>query len=163
MTKLNLPNFDFINQAIPKIPPLDIGVPELKKVRLTIAAIKAMPDNELLAILNGESGLEGFVPLYLQLTINQELMTREIKRASKAHWSVTPQFWFSLVAAGSGCVAAYPVVFPPPQKPVFPIETHGLTKPDIHNSLSSFLSPPPPPKPKPLSTKPKVHAQPSIP
>ena len=39
-----------------------------------------------------------------------ELLT-EIRRP---HWSISPLFWVSVVAMVAACIAAYPVLFPPP-------------------------------------------------
>jgi len=155
--------FDFSNLDLPKLEMPDIDFGEIMTVKLSVAEIKALSDDELLAVLNRESGLEGIIPLPLQLAITSELMARHAERIAKPHWSVTPQFWLGLVAAIAGCIAAYPVVFPPQQKPVAPIVTHGQAKPDIHNSLSSFLLPQLSPKSKLHPSKSNAQAQPSIP
>jgi len=40
---------------------------------------------------------------------NHVELLAEIKRP---HWSVTPLFWVSVLAAVAACIAAYPVLFP---------------------------------------------------
>lgn len=65
--------------------------------------------------LVGESKHEGIVPLQLQQIITSELFRRNLERTSKPHWSVTPSFWLLIIGTFAACIAAYLVVFPPPQ------------------------------------------------
>jgi hypothetical protein len=48
----------------------------------------------------------------IALATFREMNIRDLKQLSKPHWSVTPLFWISVVAAVAACIAAYPVLFP---------------------------------------------------
>lgn len=65
----------------------------LKHADISIADIKKMSDDEIMAVLNGESDIEGMVGPGLQAALQVELTRREIARATKRHWTVVPTFW----------------------------------------------------------------------
>lgn len=92
-----------------------IEFPEIKIVSLSVEEVKAMSDVDLLALLSGERKPEGMIPLPVQQVITSELLTRSISRGSRPHWSVTPSFWLLIIGTSAACIAAYPVIFSPPQ------------------------------------------------
>jgi hypothetical protein len=76
----------------------DLKIPDLKTVQLTIEQVKSFPDEQLLALLNGEGGIDGIVPLPLQQIITSELLRRNLERTSKPHWSTVPSFWLLVIS-----------------------------------------------------------------
>lgn len=75
--------------------------------RLSIEDIKKLSDTELLSILSGDAKLNGMMEMPLLQLIVSELQSRSIEKASKPHWSVTPNFLVGLVAMIASCFAAY--------------------------------------------------------
>ena len=71
-----------------------------------LEVIEKMTDQELRQLLKED------MDMGLGLAIIREMSARDMKRLSRPHWSVTPLFWVSVVAAVSACIAAYPVLFP---------------------------------------------------
>ena len=98
-----------------EIPRINLDIPALKSVVLSVSELKAMSDAELLAVLNGESSRKGIVSLQLQQIITSELFRRNLVRTSKPHWSMTPSFWLLIISTTAACIAAYPVIFLQPQ------------------------------------------------
>ena len=47
---------------------------------------------------------------YVYELIKDELLERHLKSIKKPHWTITPVFWVSVVAALAACIAAVPVV-----------------------------------------------------
>lgn len=84
-------------------------------MRISVAKVKAMSDAELLAALNGEDGRKGMMTMQFLQLITSELQARSIERAGKPHWSTVPSFWLLVISAVAACIAAYPILFPPPQ------------------------------------------------
>lgn len=107
----------------------NIHIPELKTIDLSLSEVKAMSDDELLAVIAGESRHEGFLSAQLQQLITAELIRRNLEKASKPHWSVTPSFWLLIIGTSAACIAAYPVLFPQPQvqQPAAPIAPSAQT------------------------------------
>lgn len=98
-------NFNIPKLEFPKIP-------EIKAANLSSSEIKAMTDDEIIAILTGEKNVNGILPLATQKVLTNELLTRSIKRASKPHWTIPVGFWIAVIAMIAACIAAYPVLFP---------------------------------------------------
>ena len=136
-----LPDFKDIGFKPSEIPPLP---DPLKHADLSISQIKEMSDDRLLALLNGESEIDGFLSLSTQNAITSELSARAIHKAARPHWSVIPLFVVSVVAMAASCIAAYPVLFPPAQSPAAvvapPTQPVPLAKSTSANSLQPLPS-----------------------
>ncbi|WP_407514559.1 hypothetical protein [Acinetobacter baumannii] len=91
-----------------------LEMPDLNMLDLSYDQIKSLTDKELIRILSGE-GHEGFIREPTIQLISNELMMRQIKEASKPHWTVTPTFIVgciaSILAAISILVTIYFSVF----------------------------------------------------
>src|SRR5258708_15947811 len=115
-----------------------------------------MSDAELHAILSGESKHQGMVSLPLQQLISAELLARGLEKIKVLHWSVTPSFWLLLISAVAACIAAYPVLFPPPQAQqsvvVTPSPAPAQAIPPANNKPSNLASPSALPKIAPAGT-----------
>jgi hypothetical protein len=72
-----------------------------------IEVVEKMSDEELRLLMKED------MDMGLGMVLIREMNARELKILSKPHWSVTPLFWVSLIAAVAACIAAYPVLFPP--------------------------------------------------
>ena len=68
--------------------PVDFNFLELK-----LNQIKKLPTDELLKLLSGESHSGLIRESTIQL-ISNEILSRQIKEASKPHWTITPTFIF---------------------------------------------------------------------
>jgi|WetSurMetagenome_2_1015567.scaffolds.fasta_scaffold1197826_1 hypothetical protein len=123
----------------------DIKIPNFKTVRLSIEQVKSLPDEKLLALLNGEGDTDGIVPLPLQQIITSELLRRNLERTSKPHWSTVPSFWLlviSVVLSFAAIVIAV-IALPQVQQRAFP-ESQQQQKPAFRQSkpfTSAQLSP----------------------
>lgn len=62
-------------------------------LKLTISQIKELPTEELHKFLSGESHSGAIHESTIQL-ISNEILSRQIKEASKPHWTITPTFIF---------------------------------------------------------------------
>lgn len=67
-------------------------------LKLTISQIKELPTEELHKFLSGESHSGAIHESTIQL-ISNEILSRQIKEASKPHWTVTPTFIVGCIAA----------------------------------------------------------------
>lgn len=67
-------------------------------LKLTISQIKELPTEELHKFLSGESHSGAIHESTIQL-ISNEVLSRQIKEASKPHWTVTPTFIVGCIAA----------------------------------------------------------------
>lgn len=85
---------------------------QIPMANLTLDQIKKLKDEEIISILTGEKDVGGMLPIALQSTLTNELITRAIKAASKPHWTSKVGFWVSVVAALAACIAAFPILFP---------------------------------------------------
>ena len=96
----------------------EIKVPDMSHMipkRISVAKVKEMTDEELLAALNGEDGRKGMMTMqYLQL-ITSELQARSIERAGKPHWSTVPSFWLLVTSVAISFLAIVVAVFALPQ------------------------------------------------
>jgi hypothetical protein len=95
------------------IPKLETPKINLKVAELSAAQIKGMKNEEIISTLTGEKDVGGMLPLALQQALTNELLTRTIKSSSKPHWSVTYNFWATVIAAIASCAAVYLAIFPP--------------------------------------------------
>lgn len=93
---------------------------DLNFLKLTITQIKELSSDELLKLLSGE-GHKGAIHESTIHLISNELLSRQIKEASKPHWTITPAF-FLLVA--TLILTAIPVA----------IITHDLISKDAKSS-----------------------------
>lgn len=66
-------------------------------LKLTISQIKDLPTDELHKFLSGESHSGAIHESTIQL-ISNEILSRQIKEASKPHWTITPTFIFVCVS-----------------------------------------------------------------
>ncbi|WP_180007944.1 hypothetical protein [Acinetobacter sp. YH16057] len=98
--------------SLPKEP--NFQSTKIPKLDLTLDEIKSKSDEELLRYLSGENS-PGIIPAPLLQAISYELTSRQIQRASKPHWTVTPTFIVgciaSILAAISILVTIYFSVF----------------------------------------------------
>ena len=63
--------------------------------------------------------------------ITNELHRRLLKSLKEPHWTLTPAFWISLVAAVAACIAAIPVVkdwFSPPEPLRAPVDQQAKSE-----------------------------------
>ncbi|WP_312317123.1 hypothetical protein [Acinetobacter variabilis] len=81
--------------SLPKEP--NFQSTKIPKLDLTLDEIKSKSDEELLRYLSGENS-PGIIPAPLLQAISYELTSRQIQRASKPHWTVTPTFIFVCVS-----------------------------------------------------------------
>ncbi len=75
-------------------------------IRFSISQIRAMSDEQIMSILSGEAKLEGTLYQDTLHLLSAELNRREIQQASKPHWTTTPAFILSAVAAVASVIAA---------------------------------------------------------
>lgn len=75
-------------------------------IRFSINEIRAMSDAQIMSIMSGEAHIEGTLYQDTLHLLSAELNRREVQRASKPHWTTTPAFILSAVAAAASVVAA---------------------------------------------------------
>lgn len=87
---------------------------DLNSLELSLNEISKLTNEELLKLLSGENHKGLIRPTIIQL-ISNEILSRQIKEASKPHWTVTPTFIVgciaSILAAISIMVTIYFSVF----------------------------------------------------
>lgn len=88
MKEKTYPNFDF------------------KTLSISLEEIKSLSDEDLLRLLSGE-GHDGHILDRTAQLISNELLIRQIKEASKPHWSTTPAFIMASIAAIGTVIAIY--------------------------------------------------------
>lgn len=94
-----------LNQQIKTFKPPEIPVqpeipefPEIEFITFTSKEIKRMNDNELLAILSGESNPDKHLSHSTRTLVTTELITRSINKASrKTHWTTIPTFLIAVI------------------------------------------------------------------
>ena len=76
--------------------------------------------------------------------VSTEINARLLKVAATPHWSLTPLFWVSVVAAVAACIAAYPVVFPSQERKLAPVvpQTQNDTAKSQPLSIPPPIAPP---------------------
>ena len=78
----------------------------MRSIRFSAQRIRAMSDDEIMSVISGDADIEGTLyPAMLHL-LSTELNRREIQRSSQPHWTTTPAFILSAVAAVASVVAA---------------------------------------------------------
>lgn len=113
----------------------EIEVPDMSHMipkRISVAEVKAMTDEELLAALNDEDGRKGMTTMqHLQL-ITSELQARSIERAGKPHWSTVPSFWLLVTSVAISFLAIVVAIFalPQVQQIVFKDQPHSKAPAD---------------------------------
>lgn len=75
-------------------------------IRFSVRQIRVMSDAQIMSIMSGESDIEGTLYQDTLHLLSAELNRREIQRSSKPHWTTTPAFILSAVAAVASVVAA---------------------------------------------------------
>lgn len=103
------PEIHFETQKIEEAP----GVPDIPDVEflvITSSEIKSKTDDELVAILSGESYPDKRLSSSTISLINTELISRAVNKASKPHWSLTSTFWFVVITAALTGITSWPVI-----------------------------------------------------
>lgn len=137
-----LPEIHFETQKIEEAPEIP-DVPDVEFLVLTSKDIKSKTDDELVAILSGESYPDKCLSSSTISLINTQLISRAVNKASKPHWSLTSTFLFVVITTVLTGIAAWPVIQQwLPQK----IESEPLNN---HNDNSKQLNLPPEPSPQP--------------
>lgn len=88
-------------------------IPEIQDVEflvLTSKDINSKTDDELVAILSGESYPDKCLSSSTISLINTQLISRAVNKASKPHWSLTSTFWFVVITTVLTGIAAWPVI-----------------------------------------------------
>ena len=75
------------NHKINKIP--EVKLPDFNFLKLNIDQVKKLPTDELLKLLSGESHKGAIRDSMVQL-ISNEILSREIKEATKPNWTIKP-------------------------------------------------------------------------
>lgn len=83
-----------------------LQMPKLNMLELTYSQIKALSDEDLIKLLSGEGHNSIIREPTIQL-ISNELLSRQIKEASKPHWTVTPTFIVASIAAIGTILSVY--------------------------------------------------------
>lgn len=78
----------------------------MRPIRFSIKQIQAMSDAEIMSIMAGQHNIEGTMYHDTLHLLSTELNRREIQRSSEPHWTTTPAFILSAVAAVASLVAA---------------------------------------------------------
>lgn len=78
----------------------------MRPIRFSPQRIQSMSDDEIMSILSGEAGLEGTLYHDTLHLLSTELSRREIQRAGRPHWTTTPSFILSAIAAVASVIAA---------------------------------------------------------
>ncbi|MHA3054848.1 hypothetical protein E0H77_00660 [Acinetobacter sp. ANC 4633] len=82
-----------------------IGTIDFNFLELSISQIQEMSSDDLLKLLSGE-GHKGAIRESTIHLISNELLIRQIKEASKPHWTTNPMFYLTCMAVLFGFVAA---------------------------------------------------------
>ena len=77
----------------------------IRPVRFSIKQIRAMSDEEIMAALSGEANHGGTLYADTLHLLSHELSRREFERSRQPHWTMTPAFWLSAVAAVASVVS----------------------------------------------------------
>jgi len=88
------PEMHFETQRIEEAPEVP-DIPDVEFLVLTSKEIKSKTDNELVAILSGESYPDKALSLPTQSLIATELISRSVNKSNKPHWTT-----FLMLAAG---------------------------------------------------------------
>ena len=91
-------NFDY------KPPQVYLDTPDIEELDLTLSEIRELGDDELLKLLTGEADM-GMVHSHLMQVISHELISRQIRKASRPHWTVYAVLLLTFIAATTGVVA----------------------------------------------------------
>lgn len=78
----------------------------MRSIRFSVRQVRAMSDAQIMSIMSGEAHIEGTLYADTLHLLSAELNRREIQRSSKPHWTTTPAFILSAVAAVASVVAA---------------------------------------------------------
>ena len=89
-----------------KIPePIDFNF-----LKLTTDKVKLLSTEELLKLLSGEGHNGAIHESTIQL-ISNEILSRQIKESAKPHWTVTPTFLVSTIAAIASIVSVIAAIY----------------------------------------------------
>lgn len=75
-------------------------------LKLTFEQVKNLPTNDLYKLLSGENHSGSISDKTVQL-ISNEILSRQIKEASKPHWTITPTFIVATIAAIGTVISIY--------------------------------------------------------
>ena len=97
---------------LPEIPEIEeeFEIIEREFIVFTSKEIKSKTDDELVAILSGESYPDKCLSSSTISLINSELISRAVNKASKPHWSLTFTFWFVVITAALTGITSWPVI-----------------------------------------------------
>ncbi|MBS7777663.1 hypothetical protein [Acidovorax sp. CCYZU-2555] len=84
----------------------------MSPIRFSVKKIQSMSDAEIMGIMSGEVKLEGTLYHDTLHLLSTELNRREVQRASLPHWTTTPGFVLTAIAAIASVVAAVASVVP---------------------------------------------------
>ncbi|MBY0475396.1 MAG: hypothetical protein K2Q13_10115 [Nitrosomonas sp.] len=109
---VSIPQLHIKPPEIPEIrePPNITEIPEIEFISFTFEEIKSKTDDELSAILSGESYADKHLSSSSQTLIACELSDRSIKRLNMPHWLKDCDFWFkviTIILAASGLWITY--------------------------------------------------------
>lgn len=124
----------------PEIP----DVSDIDFLALTSKDIKSKTDDELVAILSGESYPDKCLSSSTISLINSELISRAINKASKPHWSLKYAFWIAVITALLTGISAWPGI---QQWRSHKIQSEPLDRHN-ENSRQSHVSPETEPQPE---------------
>ena len=73
-------------------------------IKFSVQEIREMSDEQILGLLSGEDKPVGTLYHDTLHLLSYEMNRRELLRATRPHWSVTPGFWFAVIAAVASVV-----------------------------------------------------------
>src|SRR6218665_1242878 len=114
----------------------------VQTLRLSLAQLREMSDDELLKLLTGESELKGLLRAATAQSIQAVLHERALQRATKPRWTEVPSFWLLVVAvllAALGAPGAVKSWFQP-AAPAAPAPAPAASAPDAAAPSSSPVS-----------------------
>lgn len=124
------------------LPKPELPKMSLKMADLSVAQIKAMPDEEIKAILTGEKPVNGMLSVSLQNALTIELSERAIEKASRPHWSTTYNFWVTVIAATASCLAVGLTIYQIRSSQSAPVvQKVALPTPSVQSTDSSSRKP----------------------
>lgn len=128
-----LPEIHFETQKIEEAPEIP-DVPDVEFLVLTSKDINSKTDDELVAILSGESYPDKCLSSSTISLINTQLISRAVNKASNPHWSLTPTFWFIVITTVLTGIAAWPVIqqWLPQKIQSEPLNLHEVNYQQLH-------------------------------
>lgn len=87
------------NQILGKTLSLQVQTDPMRPIRFSVKEIQSMPDEEIMEIMSGQSGLKGTLYHDTLHLLSTELNRREVQRASKPHWIAKAGLVLAAIAA----------------------------------------------------------------